>query len=460
MAERTADATTQVMEESARLVYPDVELRVIEGLDRGMTCKLEPPAIRIGTGAGSHLRLQDRAVSRLHCEIRIVGDATRIFDCGSTNGTYVDGVRVYEANLAAGASVRVGATVVSVATGRESCSVELSARHQFGEVIGASTEMRRLYAILEKIAPTDTTVLIRGETGTGKELVARAIHDASARAGFPFIVVDCGAIAENLIESELFGHVRGAFSGAISERRGLFEEANGGTLFLDEIGELPPALQPRLLRVIESFEVRRVGGNTSKRVDVRVLAATNRSLTESINAGTFREDLYYRLAVVEVELPPLRTRRADIALLAQHFIRRYAGDKESLSNEMLASLATRAWPGNVRELRNFIERSVSLGYGPTPGPDAGSAAAPGTPLPADIATIVPTHLPLKDARAAWNEQFEMLYVKALLAKTKGNVTRAAELAGINRRSLQRIIAGLGLRDHDDAPGKGPESGPR
>jgi DNA-binding NtrC family response regulator len=156
----------------------------------------------------------------------------------------------------------------------------------------------------------------------------------------------------------------------------------------------------------------------------------------------------------------LRTRRADIALLAQHFIRRYAGDKESLSSEMLASLATRAWPGNVRELRNFIERSVSLGYGPTPGPDAGSAAAPGTPLPADIATIVPTHLPLKDARAAWNEQFEMLYVKALLAKTKGNVTRAAELAGINRRSLQRIIAGLGLRDHDDAPGKGPESGPR
>ena len=454
MVYRPTDMTTEVMEESARLVYPDVELLVIEGADRGLKCRLEPPAIRIGTGAASHLRLQDRTVSRLHCEIRIVGDAMRIFDSGSTNGTYVDGVRVYEASLAAGATVRVGATLLTVATGRESCSVELSARHQFGDVIGASTEMRRLYAILEKIAPTDTTVLIRGETGTGKELVARAIHDASARARFPFIVVDCGAIAENLIESELFGHVRGAFSGAVSERRGLFEEANGGTLFLDEIGELPASLQPRLLRVIETFEVRRVGGNTSKRVDVRVLAATNRSLTESINAGTFREDLYYRLAVVEVELPPLRARRADIPLLAQHFLRRYGGDKESLPSEMLGSLASRAWPGNVRELRNFIERSVSLGYGPTPALPTGLAAKPDAPLPAEVETIVPTHLPLKDARAAWTEQFEMLYVKALLAKTKGNVTRAAELAGINRRSLQRLIAGLGLRDQDDPPSKG------
>jgi transcriptional regulator with PAS, ATPase and Fis domain len=455
MLERPADATTQVMEESARLVYPDVELRVIEGADRGLSCRLEGSALRIGTGSASHLRLQDRAVSRVHCEIRLVNDALRIFDSGSTNGTFVDGVRVYEATLVAGASVRVGATVLGVATGKESCSVELSARHQFGEVVGASTEMRRLYAILEKIAPTDTTVLIRGETGTGKELVARAIHDASSRARFPFIVVDCGAIAENLIESELFGHVRGAFSGAISDRRGLFEEANGGTLFLDEIGELPAALQPRLLRVIESFEVRRVGGNTSKRVDVRVLAATNRSLTESINTGTFREDLYYRLAVVEVELPPLRARRADIPLLAQHFLRRYAKGEDLIPSETLASLASRAWPGNVRELRNFIERSVSLGYGSTPGPLAGSAAAPGTPLPAEIETIVPTHLPLKDARAVWNEQFEMLYVKALLAKTKGNVTRAAELGGINRRSLQRLIAGLGLRDQDDSLGKGP-----
>jgi transcriptional regulator with PAS, ATPase and Fis domain len=457
MADRPFDATTQVMEESARLVYPDVELHVVEGADRGLKCKVEPPAIRIGTGAASHLRLQDRAVSRVHCEIRIVGDTMRIVDSGSTNGTYVDGVRVYEASLAAGTAVRVGATVLSVATGHASYSVELSARHQFGEVIGASVEMCRLYAILEKIAPTDTTVLIRGETGTGKELAARAIHDASARARFPFIVVDCGAIAENLIESELFGHVRGAFSGAVSERRGLFEEANGGTLFLDEIGELPAALQPRLLRVIETFEVRRVGGNTSKRVDVRVLAATNRSLTESINAGTFREDLYYRLAVVEVELPPLRARKSDIPLLAQHFLRRYGGDKDLFPEEMLASLAARAWPGNVRELRNFIERSVSLGVGSGAASVTGPAAAPGAPLPADVETIVPTHLPLKDARAVWNEQFEMLYVKALLAKTKGNVTRAADLAGINRRSLQRLIAGLGLRDQDDPIGKGSNS---
>ena len=305
--------------------------------------------------------------------------------------------------------------------------------------------MRRLYSILEKVAPTDSSVLIQGETGTGKELVARGIHDGSPRAKAPFVVVDCGSIAENLIESELFGHVRGAFSGAVSDRRGLVEEASGGTLFLDEIGELPPALQPRLLRVIETFEVRRVGGNTSKRVDVRIVAATNRPLAPSVNDGSFREDLYYRLAVVELHLPPLRARREDIPLLAEHFFRRYAGDKEPLPPELLSSLKSRAWPGNVRELRNYMERSVSLGYSAQGGgTNAANAAAA---LPADpAAPVVPIHLPLKDARAAWTEQFELVYVKALLAKAEGNVTRAAELAGINRRSLQRLIVSLGIRE--------------
>jgi DNA-binding NtrC family response regulator len=251
------------------------------------------------------------------------------------------------------------------------------------------------------------------------------------------VVVDCGAIAENLIESELFGHVRGAFSGAVNDRRGLVEEADGGTLFLDEIGELPPSLQPRLLRVIETLEVRRVGANTSRRVDVRVVAATNRSLAQRVNEGSFREDLYYRLAVVELRLPPLRARREDIPLLAQHFFRRYAGDREPVPPELLSSLASRAWPGNVRELRNYVERSVSLGVAAASGSGPPAAAAEPT---------VPIHLPLKDARAAWTEQFELIYVKALLAKTEGNVTRAAELAGINRRSLQRLIASLGIRD--------------
>jgi transcriptional regulator with PAS, ATPase and Fis domain len=420
------------------------------------------------------------------------------------------------------APIRLRESILAVSPAGERLSVELSARHRFGDVIGASIEMRRLYGILERVAPTDSSVLIQGETGTGKELVARAVHDASPRARQPFVVVDCGAIAENLIESELFGHVRGAFSGAVGDRRGLLEEADGGTLFLDEIGELPPALQPRLLRVLETFEVRRVGSNTSRRVDVRVVAATNRPLAHAINAGTFREDLYYRLAVVELELPPLRARREDIALLAEVFFRRYAGDKEPLPPQLLSSLTSRAWPGNVRELRNYIERSVSMGVSAIGGGGRSGAAAPdvaavdvaGLPGPSGLsgmtdgraaaggaagagaaaasggagrgagpaagvaggagalrssgtadalAPVVPIHLPLKDARAAWTEQFELVYVKALLGKTEGNVTRAAELAGINRRSLQRLIASLGIREPVEAaavppPAPDPEPG--
>ncbi len=445
MSEQPSDVTTQVMDQPAKLEYPRIELVVVEGPDSGVRRALDPAGMRIGTAPSNELPLKDRTVSRFHCELRFAGNVARVVDSGSTNGTFVDGVRVRDAELAPGSKVRLGSTVLSVSSSGERALVELSPRHSFGDVLGVSVEMRRLYAILEKIAPTDTTVLIQGETGAGKELVARAIHDSSPRASQPFVVVDCGAIAENLIESELFGHVRGAFSGAVSDRRGLFEEADGGTLFLDEIGELPPALQPKLLRVLERFEVRRVGSNSSKRVDVRIVAATNRPLAENVNSGTFREDLYYRIAVVELQLPPLRARRDDIPLLAQHFFRRYAGDKESMPKELLSSLSSRAWPGNVRELRNFIERSVSLGF---------SQAAPSPALMRDAAhatrleEVVPSHLPLKDARLVWTEQFEILYVKALLEKTSGNVTRAAELAGVNRRSLQRLIASLGLRDED------------
>jgi transcriptional regulator with GAF, ATPase, and Fis domain len=438
-----SDISTNVLEHDGWLELRSVELRVVEGPDRGVARKLGGGGMRIGTGAVADLRLTDRAVSRLHCELRIVDGAIRIVDSGSTNGTFVDGVKIHVAELAAGARIRVGETVISVVAAGERCAVELSARHRFGDVIGASVEMRRLYGILEKVAPTDTSVLIQGETGTGKELVARAIHDASPRARAPFVVVDCGAIAENLIESELFGHIRGSFSGAVTDRRGLFEEADGGTLFLDEIGELPPPLQPKLLRVLESLEVRRVGENTNRRVDVRVVAATNRPLARSVNDGTFREDLYYRLAVVEVQLPPLRARRDDIALLAEHFFRRYAGDKEPMPAAYLSALTSRAWPGNVRELRNYIERSVSLGSSMAEEGPGGRGDVDG------LAPTVPIHLPLKDARAAWTAQFELLYVRSLLAKTEGNVTRAAELAGVNRRSLQRLIASLGIRDPDE-----------
>ncbi len=432
------------MEQSAKLELPVVELSVVAGPDRGLRRRIDAAGVRIGTSTAAQLRLQDVTVSRMHCEVRVQDGRLHIVDLGSTNGVLLNGGRVYDAELAPGSTLQLGQTTLRVDAGDGAIAIELSPRHSFGEVLGQSVEMRRLFTLLEKVAPSEATVLIQGETGVGKELVARAIHEGSKRAQGSFVVVDCGAIAENLIESELFGHVRGAFSGAVSDRRGLFEEADGGTLFLDEIGELPAALQPRLLRVIETREVRRVGSNQSRRVDVRILAATHRPLAEHVNDGSFREDLYYRIAVVEALIPPLRARREDALLLAEHFYRRYAGEKERLPAELRSSLLGRAWPGNVRELRNFIERTVSIGYAMT---HSSADSADARSDSAEALGLVPTHLPLKDARAAWTEQFEALYVKALLAKTAGNVTRAAELAGVNRRSLQRLIASLGLRDN-------------
>jgi transcriptional regulator with GAF, ATPase, and Fis domain len=368
-------------------------------------------------------------------------------DLESTNGTFVNGVRVRDATLPAGATAGLGTTALRLERAPH-VAVELSPANRFGEVLGRSISMRRLFRILDRVAEGDATILLRGETGTGKEVVARSVHEASRRAGAPFVAVDCGAIAEGLIESELFGHVRGAFSNAIRERRGLIEEANGGTLFLDEIGELPLSLQPKLLRVLEAREVRPVGANATRRVDIRVIAATHRPLALRVNSGAFREDLYYRLAVVEVELPPLRARPEDISVLARHFHERFTGQKDGLPDSFVTALSHRAWPGNVRELRNFIERSVSLGWSECP-PAADSGLSPDAPV--GLEAMVPLDLALKEARERWNGQFERLYVSALLKKTQGNVTRAAALAGVTRRSLQRIIVehGLRARDEDD-----------
>src|SRR5690606_7499480 len=311
------EETTQVLDQGSRQEYPSYELTVLGGPDSGLRKCIGLQGLTVGTGSICQMKLSDPTVSRMHCEVRVVEGAARVVDLGSTNGVIVNGVRVKEAELSPHSTIQLGETTLRVDAGDQLIFFELSRRSRFGSVIGASKEMRRLFTILEKASTSDATVLIQGETGVGKELVARAIHDNSERSEGPFVVVDCGAIAENLIESELFGHTRGAFSGAVSDRRGLFEEAHGGTLFLDEIGELPAALQPRLLRVLESREVRRIGSNQSRKIDVRIVAATNRSLAESINNGSFREDLYYRIAVVEVHLPPLRQRGDDVVLLAE-----------------------------------------------------------------------------------------------------------------------------------------------
>jgi DNA-binding NtrC family response regulator len=441
------DATSRIAARPALRVW-SLELVVVDGPSRGATASITTGSARIGSAAGNDLTIADPTVSRVHCELTQRGDTLVLRDLGSTNGTWVEGVRLRDGDVPPGAIVRVGSSAFRVDVGQEASFVELSRRTSFGELVGASMEMRRLYAVLERVASTDATVLVEGETGTGKDVLARSLHAASARAAGPFVAVDCGAIPENLIESELFGHVRGSFTGATSDRKGVFEEAHGGTLFLDEIGEMPLALQPKLLRAIESRSVRRVGASTSRAVDVRIVAATNRMLARCVNDGSFREDLFYRLAVVSLSLPPLRTRRDDIPVLARHFHRAFAGPgAPELPAEFVTRLVARSWPGNVRELRNFIERSVSLGMLDPRAGRPSQPPPPQAPLPS-LDGMIALELPLKEARTAWVESFEHVYVRDILRRCGGNVTRAAERAGVSRRFLQRLIARLGIRAAD------------
>jgi transcriptional regulator with PAS, ATPase and Fis domain len=440
------DITRRVASESPTLRVLSVSLLVVDGPSKGARVALSEGVARVGSAGGNELKLADPTVSRVHCELRVRSGTVLVRDCGSTNGTFVEGVRLREGELRPGALVRVGASAFRIEENAGSTYLPMSDRTSFGECVGASLEMRRVYAVLERAAPTSSTVLVEGETGTGKDVVARSLHAASTRASGPFVPIDCGAIPLTLIESELFGHVRGAFSGAVSDRRGVFEEAAGGTVFLDEIGELPMQVQPKLLRAIEQRAIRRVGSNTERPVDVRIIAATNRSLASCVNEGTFREDLYYRLAIIQVTIPPLRARREDVAALAKHFYAQLGG-RGPLSPELLAMLAARSWPGNVRELRNFIERSVSLGlvdHGPTGGP-----LPPEEGIPVEqLERLVSLDVPLKDARQAWTEKFETVYVRGMLRRTRGNLTHAAQLAGVNRRFMQRIVSRLQSRGAD------------
>ena len=446
------DHTTRVAAAKRGMRVLSIDLVVVDGPMRGKRAQIHGGVGRVGVAVGSDLKLDDKAVSRVHCELRVGKDGITIKDLGSTNGTFVDGVRVRDGDVAPGALVRVGASTFRVEVGDEPDFVDVSEKGSFGELVGESLEMRRVYAVLDRLAVTDATLLVQGETGTGKDVVARSLHAASKRAGGPFVALDCGAVPENLFESELFGHVRGSFSGAVSDRKGVLEEANGGTLFLDEIGEMPLALQAKMLRALETRTVRRVGANAERAIDVRIVAATNRPLARCVNEGTFREDLYYRLAVVEIALPPLRMRREDIPVLARHFDRQLRGASTTaeLPPEFVARLTARAWPGNVRELRNFIERSVSLGFVTQSGASVPPAALTAGATATTLEQLVPLHLPLKDARQAWTESFEAVYVKSLLAKTGGNVTRAAEAAGVNRRFLQRMMARLGIASSETA----------
>jgi DNA-binding NtrC family response regulator len=419
------------------MAVPSAELIVLDGPDRGRQVRLAGGLARIGSGPGNQLCLTDHTVSRMHCEITSISGTLRLRDTNSTNGTFIDGVRIFDAEVTPGALVRLGNTVLRIDQLDQPELVELSSRDRFGPLLGGSAPMRRLYAILDRIAPSEATVLVQGETGTGKELVAQAIHENSHRRQGPFVTVDCATLPENLVESELFGHVRGAFSGAHADRDGAFEQARGGTLFFDEIGELPLPLQSKLLRAIESRQLRRVGSDKARAVDVRVIAATNRSLAAAVNQGQFREDLYYRLAVVELELPPLRSRRDDIPLLIAHFHGIFSGSDQAVPEALVDWAKARSWNGNVRELRNYIQRVVCLGLGST-------SIAPAARTESSERPELPLHLPLKEARMVWLEQFDAAYLRATLQRTQGNVSRAAELSGVNRRLLHRMLARLGM----------------
>jgi DNA-binding NtrC family response regulator len=446
---------------SARLRRCRVE--VVSGADAGLVRDIEASVIRIGARRGNDLQLSDSKVSGLHCEIRLDERGYRLRDLDSTNGTYVSGLRVNDVYVPPGVQIALGGSRLRFEPLGESVEIELSQSDRFGGMLGRSVKMRELFARLDKLARSDATVLITGETGVGKELVAEALHEHSpTRAKGPFVVLDCGSIPPNLIESELFGHERGAFTGASASYAGAFERAHGGTVFLDEIGELPLAMQPKLLRVLEGKEVRRVGGSKTFEVDLRVVAATNRDLGVEVNRGRFREDLYYRLAVARVHVPPLRERREDLPLLIEHILAATpGGEQASIAQETIDLMMKHDWPGNVRELRNVIERAVLLAEAPDSEDSlrrvpAAAASAPREPsitvTPSQTATsaeasmTVPVDVtqPFKNAKQDVINEFERRYISRLLAQHDGNISAAARAAGIDRMSIHKMLHRLGL----------------
>ena len=371
-------------------------------------------------------------------------------DLDSTNGTRVDGTRIREAVLGPGQVLKVGEVEISIRPTQQRIELLPSEKTAFGTAIGQSLAMRTLFGVFERIAPTDATVLLEGETGTGKDVFARAIYQGSHRAKGPFIVVDCGAVSYSLIESELFGHERGAFTGAVNARQGAFELADNGTVFLDEIGELPLDVQPKLLRVLETRELRKVGGNKTIKTNVRVIAATKRDLQKEVQAGKFREDLYFRLAVVPVTVPPLRARREDIPALVANILRTAAVGAEPLtvSGETMQALMAHDWPGNVRELRNVLERAVYMAQASGSRELGGIALPSGGGAPQDTTFHFEAGKSYRETRAKYDAEFERRYVKWLLGRHTGNISAAAREAKMDRKHLHDMAKKHGLRGND------------
>ncbi|HEY1954576.1 MAG TPA: sigma 54-interacting transcriptional regulator [Polyangiaceae bacterium] len=448
-SEQTATQAFRDPEQPAESGPAAFVVRVVEGTDTGREVRIdgtEPSAVLIGKGPSATLQLRDGAVSRRHLSLEIEGARLRIRDQGSTNGTRLDAVDVVDAYARGGEWLRIGATVMRI---ERALAAEPAATSTlpsaFARVIGASPAMRRLYPLCDRLAKSDVPVVIEGETGTGKEALAEALHEAGPRARGPFVVFDCTAVPANLVESELFGHERGAFTGATTARKGMFELAEGGTLLIDEIGDLELSLQPKLLRAVERSEIRRVGGSKPIHCDVRILAATRRDLEQEVQAGRFRDDLFHRLVVARIELPPLRKRAGDVALLGRYFWKTLGGPDPGPPPRVLDAWAHHPWPGNVRELRNAVARTIALGDLDVAAlGGAGEAPAPGaTTVEGDIAAILARDLPYPRARRMALASFDRLYVERALEASGGSVVAAAEASGIARRYFQIIRERLG-----------------
>jgi DNA-binding NtrC family response regulator len=417
-------------------------LAVIEGPDRGRTWPIGDSELRIGTDAGCDVVLADDRVSALHASV--VADEARfvVRDLSSTNGTWYEGSRVTVVAVAAGSTLRVGRTSLRIEPEAQPLDLPPSQARRFGDLVGESLAMREVFAVLERVAASDATLLVEGETGTGKELVARAVHDASERRRGPFIAVDCGALPEGLLESELFGHVKGAFTGAAHARTGMIVRAHGGTLFLDELGRISPTIQARLLRVLEERIVRPLGGDNERAVDVRVIAASRDDLDAEVAAGRFRPDLLYRLAVVRVTLPPLRTRREDLAPLVRELLRRRGFADAPVAGPNLDRLVAHSWPGNVRELRNVIDRAIALAPGVQRFADL--AVRVESAQAAEAGLAVRSDLPYAEAKAAVLHDLERRYLADVLARTDGNLSAASRESGIDRKHLRALARKHGL----------------
>jgi transcriptional regulator with GAF, ATPase, and Fis domain len=414
-------------------------LEMLRGPDVGQTWELQPQETRVGKGSENDVVIVDATVSRNHFVLVHTPEGFLVRDQGSTNGTYLEGARVVEAYARPGMEIRAGEVILRLKPVQEGVSIQPSGEPTFGNLVGESAPMRKIFAMLERVAPTDATVLIVGETGTGKGAVARAVHEHSKRTDRPFVTIDCGAISHTLIESELFGHEKGSFTGAIHQRRGALEMCKGGTLFIDELDDLPLEVQPKLLRALDEREICRVGSNKPLKLDLRVVAATKKDLRVEVAEGRFREDLYFRLSIVTVPLPPLRDRLEDLPALANLFLE---GDNtwDRLPRNFRERLLAYHFPGNVRELRNLLERASYLEGFDSLDPTTFPTDLPGHPsMDTEFRLTADYMKPFKEAKEALIERFEREYLKRLLGRNSNKIARAAREAKIDRKYLYMLL---------------------